>query len=167
MRHMLPIFYQVTHQLHDAIESRVRNGPTEIDMLGWMGRTALELIGQAGLGYSFDPLVKDVPDAFGDAVKSLVPALFEIAFFRRALPLVPEIGSPAFRRRVLDMLPIKGIQKLLAIVDTIQMRSTEIFLAKKDALLKGDESILQQVGEGKDLMSILLKANMEQLQKIN
>ncbi|OBZ67715.1 hypothetical protein A0H81_12340 [Grifola frondosa] len=160
MRHMLPIFYQVTCQLRDAIESRVRNGPAEIDMLGWMGRTALELIGQAGLGYSFDPLVRDVPDAFGDAVKSLVPTLFEIAFFRRALPLVPEIGSPAFRRKVLGMLPIKGIQKLLAIVDTIHMRSTEIFVAKKDALLKGDESILQQIGEGKDLMSILLKANM-------
>ena len=38
-------------------------------MLTWMGRTALELIGQAGLGYSFDPLVADSADEFGTAIK--------------------------------------------------------------------------------------------------
>lgn len=41
-------------------------------MLGWMGRTALELIGQGGLGYSFDPLVEDRTDVYGEALKSLV-----------------------------------------------------------------------------------------------
>ena len=35
-----------------------------------MGRTALELIGQAGLGYSFDPLVAEAPDDFAAAIKS-------------------------------------------------------------------------------------------------
>lgn len=41
-------------------------------MMRWFGRTALELIGQGGLGYSFDPLVADVPNAFGDAMKALL-----------------------------------------------------------------------------------------------
>lgn len=40
-------------------------------MLVWMGRAALELIGQGGLGYSFDPLVADMKDTFGQALKSL------------------------------------------------------------------------------------------------
>lgn len=48
----------------------MQSGPAEVDMLAWMGRTALELIGQAGLGYSFDPLVADAPDAFASAIKS-------------------------------------------------------------------------------------------------
>lgn len=43
--------------------------PVELDMLSWMSRTALELIGQAGLGYSFDPLVADHQDEFAAAVK--------------------------------------------------------------------------------------------------
>jgi hypothetical protein len=30
----------------------------QIDMLRWMSRTALELIGQSGLGYTFDPLTE-------------------------------------------------------------------------------------------------------------
>ena len=46
--------------------------PTEIDMLHWMNRTALELIGQGGLGHSFDPLTEDVRHTFGDAIKELV-----------------------------------------------------------------------------------------------
>ncbi len=50
--------------MHDA--------PTEIDMLHWMNRTALELIGQGGLGHSFDPLTEDVRHVFGDAIKELV-----------------------------------------------------------------------------------------------
>lgn len=40
-------------------------------MLNWMGRTALELIGQTGLGYSFDPLVADHPDDFASAIKAM------------------------------------------------------------------------------------------------
>lgn len=39
-------------------------------MLNWMGRTALELIGQSGLGYSFDPLVADSSDEFLTAIKA-------------------------------------------------------------------------------------------------
>ena len=32
------------------------NGPEEINVADWMGKLALELIGQAGLGYSFGSL---------------------------------------------------------------------------------------------------------------
>lgn len=48
-------------------------GPAvELDMLSWMGRTTLEVLGQAGLGYSFDPLTEDVADEFASAVKSFL-----------------------------------------------------------------------------------------------
>lgn len=40
-------------------------------MLSWCSRTALELMGQGTLGYSFDPLVTDKPDAYGEALKTL------------------------------------------------------------------------------------------------
>ena len=44
----------------------------QVDVLQWMGRTALELIGQGGLGYSFDRLVSATQDSFGDALKLLL-----------------------------------------------------------------------------------------------
>ena len=90
MRRMIPMFNDIclkvglqpcsTHarnshpippsQLQKALESRIDGDePVEMDMLTWMGRTALELIGQAGLGYSFDPLVADKPDDYATAIK--------------------------------------------------------------------------------------------------
>lgn len=53
----------------------MRGGSQELDMPAWLGRVALELIGQGALGYSFDPLVADRPDTYADALKSLVYAL--------------------------------------------------------------------------------------------
>ena len=41
-------------------------------MLSWIGRTALELIGRGGLGYSFDPLVAESTDKLTESVKSFV-----------------------------------------------------------------------------------------------
>ena len=42
-----------------------------------MTRTALELIGQSGLGYSFDPLTDDgVPHPYGKAAKSFAYVYF-------------------------------------------------------------------------------------------
>lgn len=54
------------------MEAEVQGGPRDVDILQWMGRTALELIGQGGLGYSFDPLTEEVVNPFGDALKSFL-----------------------------------------------------------------------------------------------
>ena len=59
-------------QLREALESRVQDGPKDLDVLAWMGRTALELIGRGGLGYPFDPLVSDSRDVFTESVKKFV-----------------------------------------------------------------------------------------------
>lgn len=59
------------YQLRDGIERQIRQSPgdDDIDVLNWMSRTALELVGQGGLGYSFDPLVENMKNNFGDALK--------------------------------------------------------------------------------------------------
>ncbi|EMD40943.1 hypothetical protein CERSUDRAFT_103315 [Gelatoporia subvermispora B] len=160
MRHMTPIFYNVTHRLESAIMSRVRDGPREVDILNWMGRTALELIGQGGLGYSFDPLVEDVPNALGDAIKAFMPTWGKLQIHRRLIPFIVQLGHPKFKRWVLDMIPDLRIQKMKYISDTIVQQSWQVFREKKAALEKGEEAVIHQIGEGKDLMSILMQANM-------
>lgn len=91
MRDMAPIFYEVAHrvradtllrasllisrvycQLRQALKIQIGERPGEIDLSQWMGRTAIELIGQAGLGHSFDPLVEERSDTLGEALKSFV-----------------------------------------------------------------------------------------------
>lgn len=39
--------------------------------------------------------------------------------------------------------------------------SMKVFEEKKRALSNGDDTVLHQVGDGKDIMSILLRANMD------
>ena len=57
-------------QLRHAITTQLNDGLEEIDCADWMGRTALELIGQGGLGYSFDPLTEDQTTPLEKAIKS-------------------------------------------------------------------------------------------------
>ena len=40
-----------------------------MDINGWMGRTTLEMLGQAGLGYSFDNFRDDSTDDYGESIK--------------------------------------------------------------------------------------------------
>ncbi|TFK86200.1 cytochrome P450 [Polyporus arcularius HHB13444] len=162
MRRMIPVFNQVGHRLVKAIDDRVRDqdAAVELDMLSWMGRTALELIGQAGLGYSFDPLTADSPDSFAEAVKAFMPTNLKIVFLRRMEPYIPNFGSPALRRWLVKFIPNPDAQKMQSIVDTMWRGATDIYEAKKLALEQGDEAVTRQIGEGKDLMSILLRANV-------
>lgn len=70
------------------------------------------------------------------------------------------MGPGSFRRFVVNKLPSPHIQNIKNVVDIMSARSYEIFNQKKDSLKDGDEAVVRQVGEGKDIMSILMKANM-------
>ena len=61
-------------QLRDGMIADIHGGPKEIDVLKWMSRAALELVGQGALGYSFDALVEDSENNFADAAKSFLYA---------------------------------------------------------------------------------------------
>ncbi|OJT02010.1 Cytochrome P450 3A24 [Trametes pubescens] len=162
LRGMTPIFTNIIHKLEDAIGSRVKDGAHELDILNWMGRVALELIGQGGLGYSFDPLTKDVADEFVDSVKAFFAVQAQLnTIVRYTLPILVRIGPAAFRRKVVEMLPRGGAsQHMMRISDTLAARSLDIVNEKKQVLQHGDAALKQQVGEGKDIMSVLLRENM-------
>lgn len=59
-----------------GISKRVDDEAMDLDMLDWMGRAALEIFGQAGLGHSFDPLTTDdASDAYTLAAKNYLCVL--------------------------------------------------------------------------------------------
>jgi hypothetical protein len=65
LSHFLP-------KLRGTLKKKVKDGKQEVDILRWMSRTALELIGQSGMGYSFDKLVDDQDDhPYSKSVKKL------------------------------------------------------------------------------------------------
>ncbi|KAI0713903.1 cytochrome P450 [Earliella scabrosa] len=160
MRNLTPLFYDITDKLRIAIETRVKDGPRELDILGWMGRTALELIGQGGLGHSFDPLIAESRDEYTEAVKAMVPAFSTIPWVRVFSPYFKYFGPAWLRRMLVNLVPVPAVHNVKRILDTVHARSVEILNAKRAAIQRGDQEILHMVGEGKDVMSILLKANL-------
>ncbi|ESK82672.1 hypothetical protein Moror_11180 [Moniliophthora roreri MCA 2997] len=163
MRDLLPTFYQVAHRLENSIANKVRDGPQEIDMLSWMGRTALELIGQSGLGVSFDTLQdEETAHPLPTALKQLMPVLTRLAFpMMYILPHVARLGSPGFRRFASRFILNQDFKTAQWLSDSLWKMSIEIFEEKKRALAMGDEAIKQQVGSDKDVLSILMRENMK------
>ena len=58
---------QLNHELQKLIPTD--GSAKEIDIGGWMGRTTLEMLGQAGFGYSFDDFSESASDEFGECLK--------------------------------------------------------------------------------------------------
>ncbi|PIL22485.1 cytochrome P450 [Ganoderma sinense ZZ0214-1] len=162
LRDMSHIFYNVAHKVRKAIVTRVPvGGPSEVlDVNGWMARTTLEMLGQAGLGYSFDNFVEDLTDPYGESVKLFFPTLSRFPFFGLIVHYFSHYMSDSTLRRFLSAVPNKSLRQIMEISATMHRRSQEIIDEKKAALRKGDDSMLHEIGEGKDLMSICLKANI-------
>ena len=82
LRNMTHIFYGVAHKARQAMASRLppdgRSGV--LDVNGWMARMTLEMLGQAGLGYSFDNFVGDSTDEFGESLKMFLYVAFLFFF---------------------------------------------------------------------------------------
>ncbi|EIM79589.1 cytochrome P450 [Stereum hirsutum FP-91666 SS1] len=160
MRYMIPVFYKITHQLHDILQTKLANGPQEIDVKEWMTRVALEIVGQSGLGYSFETLDETKSNQYAAAVKMLFPAFGAIPILRQILPYVCNIGTPSFRRWAVRFLPSKNVQLLIKATKAMDETSKKIFYLKKAALEKGDDTVVQQIGEGRDIMSVLMRSNL-------
>ncbi|EEB90112.1 hypothetical protein MPER_11726 [Moniliophthora perniciosa FA553] len=163
MRNMLPIFYDVAHKLQNTLVKKVQNGPQEIDMLSWMARTALELIGQSGLGYSFDELEdEEHAHPYVKTLKGMAPLLTRAFFMRNyILPYALRLGTPGFRRFASKLLPWKDFQDGKRMSNFLWKLSTDIYEEKKRALAMGDEAVKKQVGGGNDILSVLMNENMK------
>ncbi|RDX47197.1 cytochrome P450 [Lentinus brumalis] len=157
LRNLTPVFYEVADRLVDGISRRVTNNAQDLDMLDWMGRAALEIFGQAGLGHSFDPLTSDdASDPYTMAAKAYLPLSFTplMVAMRQASPLLTRLGPTWFRRWLVERIPFKQVRDLKHVVDVLYDTSARIIEDKKAALEKGEIAV------GKDIISILLKANM-------
>ncbi|KAF9230506.1 cytochrome P450 [Melanogaster broomeanus] len=146
LRHMIPIFQEVS--------TTVKDGPRDIDMLEWFTRTALELIGQSGLGHSFDSLKGATANPYSKALKNLLLAAQSLHL--NLLPYMVKIGSPKFRRYIAEIVPWKELHEFLRMVDIMDKTSIDIFEAKKKAASQWAMRLYcSRSGGVKDVMSIL------------
>ncbi|KAJ7727343.1 cytochrome P450 [Mycena olivaceomarginata] len=145
--------------LQSAIQSRVQDGPKENNILLWMTRTALELIGQAGLGHSFDSLDTDEIPPYITSVKKLQVTVHKMALgMKYILPWVTKLGTPNFRRLIVNIFPWQTLHEGRDTADTLYATAVRIYHLKKMVLVDEGGSF-PIAGQGKDIASILLKAN--------
>ena len=65
------------------------------------------------------------------------------------------VGPSWFRNLLARNVPIPTLNRANKIITTIATESERILVDKKVALRAGDDKVVEQVGEGKDIMSIL------------
>ena len=85
----------------------------------------------------------------------LSPSLVPLALGRILSPRLVKIGSPQFRKLIVNLLPFQSVQNLRQIVSIMDMAARRIITERKEALRSGEDAVLQQIGEGKDILSRL------------
>ncbi|KAJ3565769.1 hypothetical protein NP233_g7435 [Leucocoprinus birnbaumii] len=111
MREMIPLFYEVTDRLRAVLLKKVTSGSQEVDILHWMTRTALELIGQSGMGYSFDSLEDDNDyHPYSRSVKRFISLTGgPVGFFANqfAFHIAAKFKFPRLKRLIVNLIPYK------------------------------------------------------------
>ncbi|CAE6445955.1 unnamed protein product [Rhizoctonia solani] len=122
----------------------------------WMSNVALEMIGQAGMGYSFGVMEGKEPE-YLEASRQLFPLITELWYIRPFLPTLMKIGPARFRRFVVDCISFGPINRLKRVTDTMDETAAEVYSQKKRALASG--TLDSEIAAGNDVMSMLLKQN--------
>ncbi|KAG8900784.1 hypothetical protein FRB99_005758 [Tulasnella sp. 403] len=151
IRGLMPIFYDKAYLLrsvwNDAIETK---GPV-IDVLVGMARTTLDIIGTAGFSYEFDSLlVGETNELIQSFMDVFAPANSPTAldFLQRYLPLLKLI--PTQRGKA-----IKNSQEVVGRI------CAKILEDKKAAVLTEQGGIDKEKLAGRDILSILVRANLD------
>ncbi|KAG5219708.1 cytochrome P450-dit [Salix suchowensis] len=118
-----------------------------VDMSEWMSRIALETVGQAVLGYSFDPLDSQQINPYTAAVKELIPTLFRLSIVRQFVPWLARIGSPALRRKLVELVPHEAVQKVKNSSDVcIRQRGASSNQSARESRNKQTKTWIHQTG---------------------
>jgi hypothetical protein len=135
-----------------------------------MNASALELVGQAGLGYSFGSFTGR-RDKYSTAIKHLLyvymSTYFQLAHFGENRPAIivagpwlpfmivfQHFGTARFRSWVADLAPSKAVQGLRRLVRVQHDQANEILSARK-ALLASGQDLHSATGGGKDVLTLM------------
>ncbi|KZV72136.1 cytochrome P450 [Peniophora sp. CONT] len=159
MKRMIPVFHAVSQQLRDIIASDIkRTGHEETDIMDMMGRAALELIAQTGFGYTFGAL-NGSDTSYSYAIKRLAPNGARLFKYRPILPFLTRNFPPRLLRAIGKLIPMDALQQAFNLTDTITLSAAEIWEEKKRLHALGEKASNSEMGQGHDLLSLLLNEN--------
>ncbi|KAJ7511600.1 cytochrome P450 [Mycena galericulata] len=131
----------------------------KIDLNSIFCRISLEMIGRAGIGYSFDSMLptQEPTDRYAESLQTLFPTAFKLSLFFPLLPILVNVPLPSLRRFMINFIPLPALQRLRDLVDLVYASATEVINNRK-ALMKSGQ--LDTKDNAQDLMSLLMKSNV-------
>ncbi|CCO37426.1 Cytochrome P450 94A1 [Rhizoctonia solani AG-1 IB] len=160
MKSLVTVFDAIAQNMKKSMIKDIGDTPgREIDVLKWCSATALELIGQAGLGHTFGVL-EGIESPYSLAVKDFLPAVTKVLPLQAFFPFFYSLRPTALQRKLAEWAPITSVRRIKEIVDVQDEQAQIILEQKKNGLTSGQADITTGE-ESHDIMSVLLKANME------
>ncbi|KZV75347.1 cytochrome P450 [Peniophora sp. CONT] len=161
MKRLFPLFIGISKQVRKIMVDDVqRAGRADTDVLKYMSGLALELIAQGGFGHKVGVLDGPVQSETLDSVlKRVSPATGQLFKYQPFLPSLTGTFPPWLLRRVGELLPFKALHELFYISDTLQKFATSVWVEKKHAHAEGKVSSSAVLGQGRDILSLLLEEN--------
>ncbi|KAJ7905901.1 cytochrome P450, partial [Mycena leptocephala] len=165
---LTPMFYQVTRQLQSKLAAAVSGKPPGqvVDMLDYLTRAALEIVGTAGIGHtfnSFDDKSKSF-DQFHGAITSVLPLASRLFLVLPFLDSWRKI-KPVWLRQTLASIatfPWPSARRFRAAVDAMHPVYVTLYNSRQKVLEEGGSAALADTAAGgKDLITSMIQANWD------
>ncbi|KAK7035895.1 cytochrome P450 [Favolaschia claudopus] len=147
VREVTGIFVEKSIELRDVWAAQIaQSGSARLDVLSWLSRATLDIIGLAGFNYNFNSLASEQQTALGEAFATT----FRAGFIMNPVRMLQTV-IPAFRfiRTDLDRV----MEKSQAVMRTIGLQLLED--SKREMVQNGSF----EKGHSRDLLSLLVRAN--------
>lgn len=99
-----------------------------------------------------DPNIFDTRSLYELSIRPTVAPLFLLVRF---IPFFSRVGTASFRKKVVENFPNARVRKLAEISEALDTTAKDILRTKRAALTAGDQAVSEQIGQGKDIMSVL------------
>ncbi|KAI5118119.1 hypothetical protein M0805_008028 [Coniferiporia weirii] len=155
-----PIFFQKALQLRDIWKSEFKEekDTQRIEVLSWLSRTTLDIIGLAGFGYKFDALnVNQEPNELNKAFSTLFNATGAFSYLQILQSLFP-VFRVIPNKREREERRAQGTMRRIA--ELLLKQRKRAALGEYDAEKEKDADSNTDLA-GRDLLSALVRANMD------
>ncbi|KAG8902485.1 hypothetical protein FRC00_005948 [Tulasnella sp. 408] len=157
LRDLMPIFYDKAYELKDVwvrqIEAVTDSEGIDADVFVWLNRATLDIIGLAGFGYDFNSVAEGEKNELAQAFARLFTPPSRI----------PVIDMLAERFPILRFIPTEGARKTAESKEIMARVGRELVEEKRAAILAEASvsgNLEKKQFRGKDILSVIIKANM-------
>ncbi|KAH9922636.1 cytochrome P450 [Fomitopsis serialis] len=161
-----------TAQPDSAAVSTSDDGPTRVDVLAWLARATLDVIGEAGFGYEFNSLTSAArrgEEKGGETENELARAFGVIFSAARKFRVITVLQAwfPGLRRFSRESAAQREARETMRRIglSLIEQRHAEA-TKEQAATLRGADAHLKQqpatehTTDGRDLLSVLIRSNL-------